>query len=59
MRKTFGRAAVSARRFAHAARGAQGLLGAAFIVAGVFLLTCLAWALVVAGGFLLLGAWGS
>lgn len=56
MRKRF---AALRQKAGTVASGSQGVLGAAFVTAGTWGLAGMFWALVVAGGFLLLGAWGS
>ena len=52
MRATFGRVA------SHLS-GIQGALGVCLVTGGVYVLAGVGVALVVIGGFLLLGAWGS
>lgn len=56
MRKMLGTAALRAAR---TAATAQGLAGAGCVTAGVYLQWGAGWALVAAGVFLLVGAWGS
>lgn len=53
------RVGVYARRFAAGVSGLQGVAGAGLVTCGVVVLAGAGWALVTAGAFLLLGAWGS
>lgn len=58
MRRLTSFARLLGRRASVVLAAAQGLAGVACVTAGAYLLWGTGWALLAAGGFLLLGAWG-
>ncbi|TCJ23029.1 hypothetical protein [Nocardioides jejuensis] len=59
MKKFLGRIGETARGGAAGVASAQGAIGVATVSGGCWVQFGNGWALIVGGGFMLLGAWGS